>query len=308
MKQKNVLFSAVCCFMLQANAQISNNTIVNDSCTWATLSYVYGADENGNTLIVSASTEFDFLDGDSVFNKKNYKKVFSYRDELHLDRFFVGLIREENKKTYFAPYEVSLETLFEESVLYDFSLEKGDTFEYVTGFGDYIEITTLCILESDSVLVNNEHKKRLIIAPQSNHEWVIDTIIENVGSLHGLLYPLCYMCTGSFHELLCFTQNNELLYQNPKRSKCYYDDPNELTSLQTIIINDYSVFPNPVGDVFSCSDNTITRLEIFDISGKKVYSQTYEDIVDVSSFSSGLYLLKIYNSEDKVSTCIMIKK
>lgn len=68
------------------------------------------------------------------------------------------------------------------------------------------------------------------------------------------------MCTGSFNELLCYTHNGELLYQNPKRSKCYYDSPNELAYVQTITMNDYGVFPNPIDDLLtiSCLDNTIT--------------------------------------------------
>ena len=203
--------------------------IFSKNSAWTTLSYVYGADDNGNTAIVSASTEYHFFDGDSIYNGNTYKKVFSYRDEQHSERFFAGLIREENKKTYFVPYRISLETLLEESLLYDFSLKQGETFEYDMG-GDYFE--TMYVLQSDYVLINNEQKKRLIIVQQNNPELVIDTIIENIGSLRGLLYPLCYMCSGAFHELLCYTQNDELLYQNPKRSKCYYDNPNELTSVQ----------------------------------------------------------------------------
>jgi hypothetical protein len=189
-------------------------------------------------------------------------------------------------------------------------LEQGETFEYVMGFGDYSETETLYVLQSDYVLINNKQKKRLVIVLESNKELVIDTVIENVGSLHGFLYPLCYMCTGGFHELLCYTQNDELLYQNPKRTKCYYDNPNELTSIQTITIDDCSIFPNPVDDILNifCSDNAISRIEIFDNFGRQIYSQTYKESIDISSFSKGLYLLKLYDTNEQFSVFKIIKK
>lgn len=300
----------VYCLVLQAKAQIFNNTIVNDNSSWATLSYVYGADDNGNTAIVGAWTNYYFFAGDSVFNEKTYKKVFYYKDEQHTERFFAGLMREENKKTYFAYYQASLETLLEETLLYDFSLEQGETFEYVMGFGDYSETEILYVLQSDSVLINNEQKKRLIIVSKYNTDWVIDTIVENLGSLYGLLYPLCYMCDGAFNELLCYTQNNELLYQNSKYSKCYYDSPKELASTQTIVINDCNIFPNPVDDILniSCLNNAILRVEIFDNLGRQVCSQTHKNTIDVSSFSKGLYLLKVYDANKQVSVFKIIKK
>jgi len=296
MKTK-LLFSFVCYLVLQANAQMSNNTIVNDNSAWATLSYI-ALDDSGNAL-----TQYHFFDGDSIFNEKTYKKIFYYRDEQHTKRFFAGLIREENLKTYCAPYHIGLETLLEERVLYNFSLEQGDTFEYPIS---YSETETLYVLQSDSVLINNEQKKRLIIVPENNINWVIDTIIENVGSLHGLLYPLCYMCDGAFHELLCYTENGELVYQNPNRTKCYYD---KLTLVQTIEIRNCSVFPNAVDDVLyiSCLNNEILRIEIFDNLGRQIY-KSYKNTIDVSSFSKGLYLLKIYDTNGQVSVFKIIKK
>jgi len=298
MKKEIILSGFIYCLVLQINAQTNNNTIVNDNSAWATLSYI-ALDDSGNAL-----TQYHFFDGDSIFNEKTYKKIFYYRDEQHTERFFAGLIREENLKTYCVPFYIGLENFLEERVLYNFSLEQGDTFEYPIG---YSETETLYVLQSDSVLINNEQKKRLIIVPENNINWVIDTIIENVGSLHGLLYPLDYMVPGAFHELLCYFQNEELIYQNPKRSECYYD---KLTSEQTITIGDCGIFPNPVDDILSisCSNNSISRIEIFDSLGRIVYDQSYKDKIDVSSFSKGLYLLKIYDTNGQVSVFKIIKK
>ncbi len=47
-------------------------------------------------------------------------------------------------------------------------------------------------------------------------------------------------------------------------------------------------FPNPVNDFFTISDpkQTVSRVEIFDVFGKKVYSQLHENTVNMSSFST----------------------
>jgi len=307
MKTKILFIGFVCCLVLQANAQTFNNTIVNDNSAWSTLSYGYRADENGDVFIFN-STEYHFFDGDSIFNEKTYKKVFSYRDELHLERFFDGLIREENKKTYFVYYKESLETLLEERILYDFSLEEGMDFKYSTG-GSVIE--TFYVKQIDFVEINGIQKKRFQLARGSLNGPIRATWIEGVGSLNGLLFPNNVLPPGAFKTLLCYHQNDELIYKNPAYSECYYYGKAEVpTSVQTITINGCSVFPNPVDDILniSCSDNAISRIEIFDNLGRKVYGQTYKEIIDVSSFSKGLYLLKVYDTNGQVSVSKIIKK
>ena len=63
----------------------------------------------------------------------------------------------------------------------------------------------------------------MIFSADTQGEFRVDTIIENIGSLRGILYPAVYGAMGAYHELLCYSQNGELIYQNPRRSRCYYD-------------------------------------------------------------------------------------
>jgi len=283
MKTKILSISFVCCLVLQANAQ-TTNTIVNDGSAWSTLSYWCCV--SGDVL-----THYYFFDGDSVMNEKTYKKLFCYNDERHTERYFAGLMREENQKTYFVQFWNG-QSEGGERLLYDFSLEQGDIFE-----ANSDEI--LYVLQSDSVLINNRLKKRLIIGR--------DTIIENVGNLGGLLRSYSYAPNSRPTELLCYTENGKLVYQNPKRAKCYYDDN---TSTQTIEITDCNIFPNPVEDVLniSCLNSTIIRTKIFDNAGRQVYNQAYKDTINVSSFSKGLYLLKLYDANGQVFDFKFIKK
>jgi len=252
MRTKILFISFVYCLAWQTNAQTSNNTIVNDNSSWATLHYIYGY--GADNAIVNAWTTYHFFEGDSVVNGKTYKKVFYYEDEQHTERFFEGLMREENKKTYFIINSPEGNTV--ETVLYDFSLEMNDSLMQVKQpFENFWDTTYFDIKKCDTVIVNEEQKKRMIIGFSGA---TIDTVIENVGSLHGLIYPADYLSVGVFHELLCFTLNDKLLYQNPKYLKCYYS-LEDFTSAQTIAIIDCRVSPNPVDDVLtiSCLDNTI---------------------------------------------------
>ncbi|MDR1761459.1 MAG: T9SS type A sorting domain-containing protein [Bacteroidales bacterium] len=297
MKTKILCISFVCCFALQANAQ-TTNTIVNENSAWSTCVTL-------DTEVGRSRTDYCFFDGDSVFNEKTYKKLFCYRDKEHSERFFEGLMREENKKTYFFPSY--WDSHREEVLLYDFSLEQGDMFEYPNRVFTYIDINgdinidipkeTVYVLQSDSVLVNNKLKKRLIVGSG----WILDTIVENIGRFTGL-YPVRSVVS----LLLCYHQNNELVYKNPYFSECYDAYP---TFAQTIKANNCIVFPNPVGDILhmSCLNNAIMRIEIFDNTGRQVYSQTYKDTIDVSSFTKGLYIFKLYDVNGEVSEFKFIK-
>lgn len=295
------------CFVWwEGNTPITTHTIVNENSSWATLTYLLGA-ENGKTAIVKAWTDYYFFDGDSVFNGKTYKKVFYHGDEQHTERFFAGLMREENLITYFKTTNTHTDI---EANLYDFSVKTGDTFEHTVASGNYIGTIILQVLQSDSVLINNELKKRLIIS-ERNKKYPLDTIIENVGSLQGLLYPLIYTGVGTAQELLCYTQNDELLYQNPKRAKCYYDNPKELmTSVQTKSTDNYSIFPNPVDDILYISylNNTISQVTIFDMNGKEIYRQTHGKEINVSSLAAGNYVLNVHDVNGTVSLFTFIKK
>ena len=282
----------VCC---QANAQTFNNTIVNDNSSWAAL--LLGGAGYGNINYVE--TQYVYFEGDSTVDAISYKKVFLCNDKLHENIKYEGLMREQDKKTYFIPANSETEYL-----LYDFSLEEGMGFEYM-GISFYVKNT-------DIVEINGVSLKQIQLAEVSvpDYSAMRATWIETIGSLNGLFYPNG-MLNGVKRELLCYYQNDELIYKNPIYSKCYYDNPDDIDSIQTIVIDDYNIYPNPVDDILTIfsSNNTISYIEIFDILGEKVYSQTYDNnTIDISSFSKGSYMLKVYDTNKQISIFKIIKK
>ncbi|MBX9734143.1 MAG: T9SS type A sorting domain-containing protein, partial [Chitinophagaceae bacterium] len=74
--------------------------------------------------------------------------------------------------------------------------------------------------------------------------------------------------------------------------------------------NEIKVYPNPVKDLLSISfDNEITAVSVYNLLGQEVltkYINANEANVDVSSLSSGTYLVKV-TSNDLVKTLKIIK-
>jgi len=278
------------CFILQANAQTNNNTIVNDGSSWSVLS-------RGSADGTYLCTDYYYFDGDSIIGEHSYKKMFSCNDRLHENCSYQGLLREENQRTYFVYPASETEYLF-----YDFSLEEGMIFEFIHLFGEYTYTDMLYVQEVGFVEINGTQKKRIQFSEG-------DTWIEGIGHLQGILYPMYYYgLTGVRYFLLCYYENNELIYKNPEYSECYYDGI--FSSVQEIANNDYTIFLNPVDDILNISylNSAILRIEIFDMLGRKVYSQSYKNTIDVSSFSKGLYLLKAYGTNSTVSVFKIIKR
>jgi hypothetical protein len=271
---------------MQAKAQTSNNTIVNDNSSWSVL----------NRAIDGAITHTDYyyFEGDSILGEHSYKKMFSCNDRLHENCSYQGLMREENQKTYFVYPASETEYLF-----YDFSLGEGMFFEFISPLRQ--DIFMLYVQKVDFVEMNGTQKKRIQFTSG-------DTWIEGVGHLWGILYPIRYGLVGFFSYSLCYHENNELIYKNPDYSECYYDGIS--SSIPEITNDDYTIFPNPVDDILNISylNSTLSRIEIFDNAGRKVYNQPYKEKIDVSSFSKGLYLLKVYDTNEQVSVFKIIKK
>ena len=64
----------------------------------------------------------------------------------------------------------------------------------------------------------------------------------------------------------------------------------------------FKLYPNPVEDYLyiQSSDTTIKNIDIYNILGKKIYSTSSENRLDMSSYSAGIYFIKINNSTFKI--------
>lgn len=82
----------------------------------------------------------------------------------------------------------------------------------------------------------------------------------------------------------------------------------ETTGIQDELSKSVSVYPNPTNGMLKInSDSRIDKVELFDLSGKQIYSQTGGDNLDLSGYQKGLYSIRIQTEKNIVNKKITLK-
>ena len=192
-------------------------------------------------------------------------------------------------------------------VLYNYNLQAGDSIVYGTSNVD-------SVVAVDSVLINGIHHKVFTMSVKGN-TIVRYTIIEGIGCTNNFRMPITLnWFTGAFSEwLLWFSQDADL----PNFSALYFplnyyaeSDTfvNGAKNCNPLAVKEISkakpfvtLFPNPTTSTLTItSNNTITSLEITNLTGQKLFTHNYNTTraeVDVSAFPSGLYYIRINGVE-----------
>jgi hypothetical protein len=240
-----------------------------------------------------------FLQGDTLINAQNYHQIYRSAGTRHehcavsggmsvwtnLPTQYMGCYRQDTatKKIFFI-----YESTSQESVLYDFSLNVGDTLSQSFVCGS-------CIVSSiDSIMIGNNYRRQyhFLNSPYA--------VIEGIGNTAGLLEPIQPFENGG--ALICFSQNGQTLY------------PDTLTPCNIVLagvdeINnseELSIFPNPfhqfttlkIGKEFVNSE-----LIIYDSKGIKVSSgpiRTEVSQINRNGLVSGLYICKLISKNGKI--------
>lgn len=72
-----------------------------------------------------------------------------------------------------------------------------------------------------------------------------------------------------------------------------------------------SVFPNPIEDHFSLilpDEMEIEKIQLFNLLGQEVYSESHRESYDISHLSEGMYVLKIFNKSGESQTQKLLKQ
>jgi len=305
-----VMFSHIYSSSLPAQSYLA----IKDGNVWAVLEYglILGQNDNGmpQNHICCVNTEQTVIEGDSVINGKGYKKVFSGGQMEKLK--FEGLLREENQKVFFIP-----KNIFTESILYDFSVESGNRVQFTDKGG----IAWDWYAQVDNVEINGAMKKRIQLSETSESNFIFDTWIEGVGSLHGLL-NVGMPPNGGGRQLLCVSEKENIIYQNTNFGKCYYGSEDlkavgdilglpVITGLQSTQDNHISIEISKNGIIIFAKDKVLSQIEIFNMSGQKVYAikTTSNPIVINTDFlSRGVYFAKIKEGDSQFYNFKFIKR
>ena len=270
------------------------NTIVDTNSVWSI---------NNQIVYPTPPTSYYIhLKGDTIIDSKQYTKVWTNNDlSLTDDMEFYGLIREENQKTYLRRFESSTDTLYNESLLYDFTLSNGDIYT-INGLDTVFTFN----VNVDSIEINNIKYKRISL---SNSILSDITWVEKIGCLEmGLFYGSSIFNEGVREDLLCYYYNDNCLYTNPEFNYCYVGLENPLKEEEKTII-----YPNPVKDYINIeSKEIISKIEVLDIEGRLLISKENINNINyttnLNSLSKGVYLLKVIYKNGKIASYKLLKQ
>jgi hypothetical protein len=169
-----------------------------------------------------------------------------------------------------------------EHLLFDFSLQPGDTFNSTYGV-----TTNLLVVDIDSIQIfSGEYRKRIALIKTI---YVYDTVYmyESVGSSQGL-YNGLLPAIGAWNSTLCVKENNLAVWG----SECNYF----FTNLRGEKELELEISPNPVADYihFQLPDGN-NDISIFNSHGQLVYStreSSSESSFDVSFLPPGIYFIE----------------
>jgi hypothetical protein len=257
---------------------------IDESKIWTIRSGGFGPNYN--------SFAIKFL-GDTTINNILYKKMLGSHDSLLVNGWVQSNIfmREDSLHRVFQYQENS------EKLLYDFTLELGDTFIVTHNFWDTCK---LIVQNIDSIELNNsELRKRFYLVrhddPTPNQPWYGYIYwIQGIGSLtHLTEYPWTCFFDNPYH-LLCYIENDEYLYTSPSFNSCFVSPTSEVQP------KEIKIYPNPTfGIIHIESEFEIESISLFDLTGKEMRIEFNNYEINLSKLQSGIYFLKAQFTNNK---------
>lgn len=238
--------------------------------------------------------------GDTLINSTSYSKLYTTWSSdyiqigqcefdlfgfSYLNRYEGAIWTDENNRVSFIPAgETGPVTL------YDFSLNIGDSVLVSELLNPYYAY----VLQRDSVMVGG--LKRVQLTMQGMYGWE-DIWIEGIGSLYGLLTPIFRFWEFTSYELTCYRENNIIKYVlNPDCTRC--DIVTNIKSHDNN--NEISINPNPIteqSEIVIPSNIHPDQLFFYDLSGKKVYSQSIfkndKIFINRGDLQTGIYIIEL---------------
>ena len=232
---------------------------------------------------------------DTLINGKYYSKLYYSTfislgtppcgEPFEIDTNFVlgsTFIREDtsNRKVYAIESGEASEYL-----LYDFTLQKGDTFS----IGDY----NLLLNTIDSIqLHNGDYRKRYMFYNSFDEPFFI---VEGIGSLNGLLNTDYVVGLGFSIDIICVKENETPIWGY----SCNYGYVNtEILNLESP-----KLFPNPFTDLISIQGlSDVETVKVFSASGKllKTIKERSLQKIDLSEFQNGVYIVELTDFNNRV--------
>ena len=179
-----------------------------------------------------------------------------------------GFIKEEENKYYMR------NLAGEEGLVYDFTVNIGDTVIVDNPFGFMLLEATIINIDSVFIEPANEYRKRITLFEYENfgfeEQWV-----EGIGSVAGITqsgWDMTVITGGNDFTLLCYYQEDEIWYKTDLYSLCFY--PIVAVPLNNQKADKITLFPNPVKEcsylILDYANKQNLTIKIFNSSGNLV--------------------------------------
>jgi hypothetical protein len=264
-----------------------NQELISEGNKWNNLIYKYSS--------FTIDNESLFVGNDTIIGESTYNKILRYINGRTDEISKIGNLRTTiDKKVFFRP-----DTASNDYLIYDFNVKKNDTLTVygITGFNDesYLSQIDFCVKEIDSVSLSNSYYTRFHLS-SIEADMNTDTWIDGIGNTNGFLHYDAGLVGGNGYELLCFSDNDMLVYQNADFSSCdYLTSTNSIDNLDAI-----TIYPNPLLDksvisITNLNDSRLYRLIIFNTNGELIFESQFRNSYTLlrQDFNAGVYMIKI---------------
>lgn len=224
----------------------------------------------------------------------HYTHLYRFTTDTNINgkKYFIPEVTIDSinwfKENYFFREEDSTKRVFilynnNEGLLYDFSLNTGDSVAILNTLTSNNQPVTIHVVSIDSIQIDGFYRKII------NTEF--STWIEGIGDIMGLTHP-GDMSTGVLLNLVCYYENRLLKYANPDYDSCFYaflnvgenDKENQLL-IRMIDQNSFII----------SSTETIDEVSLINLLGEQVADfsvRSYQFSIDLSSKAPGVYFVK----------------
>ena len=308
--------------------------------------------------IWSVSNEKYMTAGDTVLNGKTYLKIYRQEGNLPFEfsldnaEFFAAIRNDSAEKKVYAyvPAGTWIRNLSDYSVIqtdsamdvlvYDFSLEIGDTLTYYimgdvvakavsvrtesasiyVGRQGYSSVSHQYTAEDSVVYLSDNSARRQILLQGLSYSTQNDLWIEGIGGIRGFDEgPQLIISDYGKKTLLCFSDNSGVTFQTE------YDldnEPNDCFSngfggdVTERTIRPISVYPNPTDNLLTVELSNgagIANAVLYDLQGRIVADMSNAGghptaTVNVRNVPAGVYLLRVTDTDGKEYHQKIVKK
>ena len=256
-------------------------------------------------------TESLMVSGDTVVDGVLYKKVLrKLSSETHywhgsLEYDLYGIIKEEESgKVFYKPKEQEIEYL-----LYDFGMNVNDTAVMFWCQNPNCEVHVRIDSIATQHIAGAERRVFYVSSKDMfGDEWHwLNTWVEGIGAMEGLLYSCHIVNAGgiTLHELLCYHEDGELVWQNSTYNTCLIDP---LGIQDNIEASGLRVYPNPARDRVVVEGMEAVEVMVYNISGQMVKCVRGTNEINVEGLAEGVYLVRIMDADGKVYTNKITKR